>query len=44
MRLAAGSSSFGKRWVFSPDVVVLGADGGDAETLRSAVLEAARAL
>ena len=35
---------FGKRWVFSPDVVVLGADGGDAELRRRAVLEAARAL
>ena len=35
---------FGKRWVFSPDVVLLGADGGDPETRRRAVQEAARAL
>lgn len=35
---------FGERWVFRPDVVVLGSEGGDPGARRQAVLEAARPL
>lgn len=35
---------FGERWVFPPDLVILGAEGGDPSARRQAVLEAASAL
>jgi hypothetical protein len=34
----------GERWLFPPEVAVLGVDGASAEDRRNAVLEAARAL
>jgi hypothetical protein len=35
---------FGQRWLFPPDVAVLGVESGTAEQLKSAVVDAARAL
>jgi hypothetical protein len=37
-------ASFGERWLFPPDLVLLGVEGSTAEGRRNAVLEAAQAL
>jgi hypothetical protein len=35
---------FGERWLFNPDLAILGAEGGSGQGRRTAVLDAARAL
>lgn len=44
IRLQWVMASFGERWLFPPDLAVLGIEGSTAEGRRAAVVEAAQAL